>query len=138
MAVTLTLRDMIVGIGVADSDGSRWDKMDRMTELEVEDFGAEDEGLSSPLGIPRAYWERLLAVVTASVDRAAPDAPEAVANEAAIRVAGWLFQRTNRGVIAQSGDVQYRAGGGALSALRASGALALLAPWRPKRAGIVG
>ena len=79
----------------------------------------------------------VLAAVTELVNRYAPDAPEAIRDEATIRAAGWLAQ-------APSGD-QRREGTGDIDtawspnmtgALAASGAKGLLAPWRVRRAGV--
>ena len=69
---------------------------------------------------------RILASTTALVEKHAPNAPDAIQNEAVVRAGGWLFdmpavQRT------AAGDV-----------LRNSGALALLLPWRVHRAGSTG
>ena len=93
--------------------------------------------------------DRLLLVVTASVEKEAPSAPEAVQNEAAIRMAGWMSDDL-RPIGAVSVDVDYSAPElGALrnaslnrsityhrgqSAMRLSGARALLAPWRGRGA----
>ena len=69
---------------------------------------------------------RIMATVTALVEKHAPNAPDAIQNEAVVRAGGWLFdmpaaQRT------AAGDV-----------LRNSGALALMLPWRVHRAGSTG
>ena len=61
---------------------------------------------------------RLLASSTASVDDYAPNAPEAIANEAVIRLAGWLYD-------AVPGRVS-------TDPMGASGARALLAPFRDR------
>ena len=70
---------------------------------------------------------RLLAVSTALVEKHAPNAPEAVQNEACIRVCGYLFDQPNAS-----------ARQGYASALRNSGARALLLPWRVVGVGVVG
>ena len=69
---------------------------------------------------------RLLAYATEAVTKHAPDAPDAAHDEAAIRVAGYLFDQpfAARGV-------------GAADALRNSGARAILLPYRVHRAGNV-
>ena len=75
---------------------------------------------------------------SALVERFAPDAPQAVKNEAVIRAAGWILSREPK-------PVQGLTIGGALrldfrerfyspDAMRNSGARALLAPWRTRRA----
>ena len=68
--------------------------------------------------------DRLLAVGVAIVGREAPDAPETIANEAVIRSCAWLYQT---GISIGELSVDNRTH--AASALRASGARALLSPW---------
>ena len=82
--------------------------------------------------------ERLLGVASALVEDYAPGAPQAVRNEAVIRVAGALQQSDFGGIASESlGDrtVSYfpQASGG-WSPFRKSGAMGLLSPWRPRRA----
>ena len=67
---------------------------------------------------------RLLAFATTSVVKHAPAAPDVVHNEAAIRVAGYLFDMPNAG-----------RGAGYADALRNSGAMSILLPYRVHRAG---
>ena len=79
---------------------------------------------------------RLHAAAVAIVDRYAAGAPEAISNEAAIRVAGYLRGddpgvRALRSVKVGELEIEPRAVG---SALRLSGAMALLAPYRARRA----
>ena len=73
-----------------------------------------------------AQVDRLLATATALVLRHAPDAPGDIHTEAAVRVAGYLFDMPQAARGAGYGDV-----------LRNSGALALMLPWRVHRAGVV-
>ncbi len=61
-----------------------------------------------------------------SVELYAPDAPDAIQNEAFVRVAGWLYDQ----------DPTAASPGGS-SALRASGAASLLRPYKVRRAGLV-
>ena len=68
---------------------------------------------------------RLLAYVTEAVKKHAVDAPDVIANEAAIRLAGYLYDMPNAGRGAGHADV-----------LRNSGVLALLLPYRVHRAGV--
>ena len=69
---------------------------------------------------------RLLAVSQATVERRAPDAPEDVRDEAAIRMCGYLF------------DAPEAAGGDRYaSAFRNSGAYALVSAWAARRAGAI-
>ena len=67
---------------------------------------------------------RLLAVSTTAVEKFAPDAPSDIQNEAVVRMAGWMFDAP--------------AVTRAIDPLRASGAVALLNPYRVHRAGLVG
>ena len=69
---------------------------------------------------------RLLTYATEAVTKHAPAAPEATANEAAIRLAAYLFDVPN----AAKGD-------GYANAMRNSGAGAILLPYREHRAGSV-
>ena len=74
----------------------------------------------------------------ALVERHAPGAPQAVRNEAVIRTVGWLREAPADGVRRMSAgpfDVSYSTA--MVSALRHSGAMAVLAPWRVRRAGVI-
>ena len=82
---------------------------------------------------------RLLPVATEMVERYAPDAPESTQNEAVRRSAGYLAQQpsdarrsTTVGGISSSWAVTH------VSALRHSGAMALLSPFKVRRAGAIG
>ena len=68
--------------------------------------------------------DRLLAVGIAIVEVEAPDAPATIQNEAVIRAVAWLFQT---GV--SVGELSVESKTHAASAVRASGARALLSPW---------
>ena len=70
---------------------------------------------------------RLLAYATEAVTKHAPGAPDAAQDEAAIRLAGYLFDMPTAARGAGYGDI-----------LRNSGALALLLPYRVHRAGPAG
>ena len=74
-----------------------------------------------------AQATRLLSYSSLAVERHAPKAPDAVHNEAVIRIAGYLFDQPN-------------AGRGAVyaNAMRNSGASSILLPYRVHRAGSVG
>ena len=69
---------------------------------------------------------RLLSYSTEAVTRHAPSAPDVVQNEAVIRLSGYLFDQPNAG-----------RGMAYASALRNSGASAILLPYRIHRAGNV-
>ena len=95
--------------------------------------------LAAALGVPQDRATALLAAMTALVNRYAPDAPEAVRDEAALRVAGYLNEQPGAAVTSESvGDVATRYAAGNVSALRHSGAMALLSPWKVRRAGVIG
>ena len=80
---------------------------------------------------------RLLVVVTELVEHYAPDAPDAVQNEAAIRAAGWLSQRPYAASGDTVGPLSASYAPGQHSALRHSGAMALLSPYKVRRAGVL-
>ena len=67
---------------------------------------------------------RLLAYATVAVTKHAPDAPDVVHNEAAIRLGAYLYDQPNAGRGAAFADT-----------LRNSGAAAALLPYRIHRAG---
>ena len=88
---------------------------------------------------PRDVRERWLLTAAAMIDRYAPGAPAAVANEAAIRLTGWLAQQPKAAVRSVSGpdemDLAFAVSNP--SGFLQSGAAALLAPWRVHRAGVI-
>ena len=95
--------------------------------------------LEAALGVNPALAARLYPVAVALVERYAPDAPEAVQNEAVIRTAGWLDEQPRGGVRSETiGDEAYEYAPAMVSALRHSGAMALLSPWKVRRAGAIG
>ena len=94
--------------------------------------------LSGAIGVNAATATRLLPVATALVERFAPAAPSAVADEAVIRCTGWLAEQPAASRLSgQVGDISASYAVGSLSALRHSGAGALLSPWKVRRAGAV-
>ena len=80
---------------------------------------------------------RLLPVVTAMVSRYAPEAPQPLLNEAAIRTAGWLAQTPNRVRSLDIGSVKLEYTDPQRGALRYSGAMALLSPYKVRRGGVI-
>ena len=92
--------------------------------------------LAEAVGVDETLGTRLLAVAAALVTRYAPDAPDAVANEAAIRTAGWLAEQPSAAITSETeGDIRTSYAPTMLSALRHSGAMALLSAWKIRRAG---
>ena len=94
------------------------------------------ETLQDSIGSTAAEAERLLEVCTELVNAFAPLAPDPVANEAAIRTAGWLLERPPAVRREKTGDLETDYQGGT-SPLRASGAMALLSPWKVRRGGAI-
>ena len=71
------------------------------------------------------------------IERFAPDAPQAVRNEATIRVAGWLHAREPKpmqGITVGGMRLDFRERHYSPDAMRNSGARTLLQPWRVRRA----
>ena len=95
--------------------------------------------LAEALAINQALADRLLPVGTALVDGYTTDCPEAISNEACIRVAGWLAEAPSSGARSESvGDIRTGWSPSMTGALRSSGAMALLSPWKIRRAGALG
>ena len=93
--------------------------------------------LGPAIGVDASTATRLRAVVVALVDHYAPSAPEAVANEAAIRTAGWLAEQPNASIRSErEGEIQTDFAPSQTGAMLHSGAKSILYPWRAKTAGI--
>ena len=93
----------------------------------VAEISGESDGRIDALG----------AVAAALVERFAPDAPGAVKNEAVIRVAAWTHARIPRTThSATIGPIRadFRERYYSPDALRNSGAMGMLSPWRLHRA----
>ncbi len=94
--------------------------------------------LALEIGITQARAEQLLMVATALVDRFAPDAPEPIKDEAVIRSAGYLVEQPRAAIRSDSvGDLSTSYAATHVSALRHSGAMALLSPWKERWAGAI-
>ena len=95
--------------------------------------------VATAIGATEAVAERLLPVARALVERYAPAAPEDIQNEAAARCAGWLKDSPASGLYeSQRGERGFTlARPHSLGALRSSGAMALLSPWKVRRAGAI-
>ena len=82
--------------------------------------------------------QRLGATAAALVERYAPDAPDAIKCEAVIRCAGWLLEAPAAGVRRSSvGPVDTAYSPAMTGALRSSGAMSSLSPWKVRRAGAI-
>ena len=95
--------------------------------------------LAAAIRQPAEVAGRLLAVASELVERYAPAAPDSIANEAVIRTSGYLAQQpsdarrsTTVGSVSSSWAATH------VSALRHSGGMALLSPWKRRRAGAIG
>ena len=95
--------------------------------------------LATAIDETAAIASRLLAVASELIAQYSPGAPEAIANEGVIRISAYMANQSSgseREVsITEHVKIAYRAPG---SALRLSGAAALLSPWRKRTAGRVG
>ena len=95
--------------------------------------------LAEALAVNQTLADRLLPVALALVNEYTDAAPEAIANEAAIRCAGWLAEQPGAAVRSEStGDISISYAPTMTSALRHSGAAALLTAWKARRAGAIG
>lgn len=94
--------------------------------------------LVEAIGTDSATAARLLPVATELVNRYAPTAPDAIGNEATIRCAGWLAEQPSAAIRSETeGDIGTTYAPTHTSALRHSGAMALLSPWKVRRAGAI-
>ena len=96
--------------------------------------------LATAIGSDASTATRLLSVTEALVERYAPDAPEAIKNEAIIRSAGWLYQVTPTNLRTKKiGEISIERvpSMAAANPLRASGALAILTHYKRRRAGAI-
>ena len=94
-----------------------------------------EAALAEAVAVTRTQAARLLPVATALVVRYAPDAMQ---NEAVIRACGYLSQQPESAQRSDRiGDVATSWQPTHLSALRHSGAMALLSPWKVRRAGVI-
>ena len=95
--------------------------------------------VAAETGADSATATRLLAVATALIEQYGAAAPEAVENEAALRVAGYLYGQPKASIRAESvGLVSVDYAPSRQSALRHSGAMALLSPFLMRRGGAIG
>ena len=97
-------------------------------------LAAATTALATACGCSEAVAGRLGPVVAELVERYASGAPGPVKDEAVIRTAGWLnaSRPALRKIGVSSVDIEYSGG---QSALRHGGGMALLSPWKIRRAG---
>lgn len=73
------------------------------------------------------------------VEEYAPGAAQALKDEAVVRCAGWLAEQPGAAIRSESvGDISTSYATNNMSALRHSGAMALLTRWKVRRAGAIG
>ena len=95
--------------------------------------------LAAELGVTQDRATELLGVVTELVNAYAASAPEAVRAEATLRAAGWLAEAPSGGQRSEEqGDIRTTYTPAATGALRHSGAMGLLSPWKQRRGGVIG
>ena len=94
--------------------------------------------LATAIEADTAVATRLLPVASALVTKYAPAAPDAISNEAVVRCAAYLAEHPAAAIRREGiGDIDTSFAPANLSALRHSGASALLSSWRRRRGGIV-
>ena len=89
------------------------------------------------LGIDLETAKRILATASALVENYASEAPQSVRNESVIRCGGWLAEQPAPTLTGENfGPVSanYRV---SLSALRHSGAMAILSAFKKRRGGVI-
>ena len=92
--------------------------------------------VAAETGSDSATAERLLAVASALVEKYGANAPEAVENEAVLRMAGYLYGQPKASIRAESvGSVSVDYAPSRQGALRHSGGMALLSPFKVRRGG---
>ena len=91
------------------------------------------------LGATAAQADRLLIVATELVNDYCDTCPDAVANESVLRVCGWLFQTPMGSIKSEAaGPLRISYATHEKSALKHSGAMSLLSPYKVRRAATIG
>ncbi len=94
-------------------------------------------GLQKTRGLSEAFWKVKIKAAKMLVEGYAPKAPACMQNEAVLRVTAYLVDRlAARDSISRQGSSDSQAPG-QISALRHSGAMALLSPWKRRRGGVI-
>ena len=94
-------------------------------------------GIYAPGQFTDADYQGKLDAAKAMVERFGPGAPEAVQNEACLRTVAYLIDRSPALTTRDADSVTLDQAPGQISALRHSGAMALLSPWKVRRAGAI-
>ena len=101
-------------------------------------YDPDDSSTPQPR-VSDARIDALGSTAAAIVERYGSAAPQAVKNEAVIRLAGWIKQATSSDIIPNSvGDITFTWRPTiSRNALRSSGAMGLLSPWHRPRAMVL-
>ena len=106
-------------------------------QVMVSEAAKDVQGLYSRQSFDDGFWTAKLEAAKLLVERFAPNAPASIQNEACLRTIGYLFDRS-AGLQERSSDgLTVAQAPGQISALRHSGAMALLSPWKVRRGGAV-
>ena len=85
-----------------------------------------------------ARFQALGEVTAELVERYGPEAPQGIRNEALLRCAGWLAQQPNASIRSERvGDISTGYSPMLTGALRYSGAMSLLSPFKIRRGGLI-
>ena len=94
--------------------------------------------LAATVGTDAVRAGHLLAAAWALVHRYAPAAPASILREATIRVAGYLSEQPAAAIRSEgTGDISTSYAPTHVGALRSSGGMGLLTPWKIRRAGAI-
>ena len=95
--------------------------------------------LMTELGVDATQASRLLSVASAIATNYASAAPDAILDESVLRIAGWLYQQPMGSIKSEAaGPLRIAYNSEQKSALRHSGAQALLSPYKVRRASAIG
>lgn len=95
--------------------------------------------LALEIGVDETRAEHLFGAANALVEKYSSGAPDAIKREAVIRCSGWLAHQPAASIRSEeTGDISTSYATASMSALRHSGAMALLSPWKVRRAGVIG
>ena len=94
-------------------------------------------GIVKPRTLTDGFWTTKIEAAKLLIEHYAPTAPSSIQNEACLRCVGYLFDRfTARDSVSREGYSDSQAPG-QISALRHSGGMALLSPWKRRRGGAI-
>lgn len=114
--------------------GEPQDDRRRVPDVRQELLGLESSGLD----LGDAEILRLIAVASALVEKYSPLAPDQIKSEAVVRCVGWLQESPAAPIRSErTGEIMTGYHRDSLSALRHSGASAILSPWKVRRAGAI-